>query len=199
MRSGVMVGSPVWVRLVTQSTLSTGLGPRRPLVIVEAGDASTLWCLVCAASAGYLRCACWRGCFDGGGLSACLPVGSVPALGGCLCVWRWRWGSVRWALGGRGWVLVRVLVCTWCGLRGVCGRRVCCCRACGGLCCLVERGWCVLCVDGGGPGRRGWCRCGCLGLGAGCGRVVRASRSGVMVVSLAMSMVTVLQVIRVGR
>ena len=35
---GVMVGSPVWVRLVTRSTLSTGLGPRRPMVVVEAGD-----------------------------------------------------------------------------------------------------------------------------------------------------------------
>ena len=46
MLSGVMVGSPVWVRLVTRSTLSTGLGPRRPMVVVEAGDVSTLWCLV---------------------------------------------------------------------------------------------------------------------------------------------------------
>ena len=89
MRLGVMVGSPVspvWVRLVTQSTLSTGLRPRCPMVAVEAGDASTLWCLVCVASAGYLWCACWRGCVDSGGLSACLPVELVPALGGCLCV-----------------------------------------------------------------------------------------------------------------
>ena len=39
MRSGVMVGSRVWVRLVTPSTPSTGLGPRRPMVVVEAGDA----------------------------------------------------------------------------------------------------------------------------------------------------------------
>ena len=38
MRSGVMVGSPLWVRLVTRSTLSTWLGPRRPMVVVEAGD-----------------------------------------------------------------------------------------------------------------------------------------------------------------
>ena len=192
MRSGVMAGSPVLVRLVTRSTLSTGLGPRCPMVAVEAGDASTLWFLVCVASAGYLWCACWRGCVDGGGLSACLPVESVPALGGCLCVLRWRWGSVRWALRGRGWVRVRMLVCTWCGLRGVFGRRLCCCRVCGGLCCLVERGWCVLCVDGVGPGRRWWCCCGCLRLGSGCGRVVRAVWSGVMVVSLAMSMLTVL-------
>ena len=199
MRSRVMVGFPVWVRLVMRSTLSTGLGPRRPMVVVGAGDASTLWCLVCVARAGYSWCACWRGCVDGGGLSACLPVESVPALGFCLCVWWWRRGSVRWALGGRGWVRVLVFVYTWCGLRGVCGRRVCCCPACGGLCCLVERGRAVLCVDGVGPGRRGWCRCGCLGMGAGCGRVVRAVWSGVMVVSLATSMVTVLQVISVGR
>ena len=105
MRSGVMVGSPVspmWMRLVTRSTLSTGLGPRRLMVAVEAGDASTLWCLVCVASAGYLWFACWHGCVDGGGLSACLPVELAPALGGCLCVWPWRWWSARWALGGRG-------------------------------------------------------------------------------------------------
>ena len=82
-------------------------------------------------------------------------------------------------------------------------------RAAGGLwaagalllcvCCLVERGRRVFCVGGVGSGRRGWCRCGCLGLGAGCGRVVRAVWSGVMVVLLATSMVTVLQVVRVGR
>ena len=59
MRSGVMVGSPGWVWLV-------------------------VWCLVCLASAGYLRCSCWCGCVDGGGLSACPPVESVPALSGCL-------------------------------------------------------------------------------------------------------------------
>ena len=111
-------------------------------------------------------------------------------LGGCLCLW---W-SVRRALGGRGRVRVCVLVCTWRGLRGVCGRRVRCCRACGGLCCLVERGRCVRCVGVVGSGRRG-----CLGLGAGFGRVVRVVQSGVMVVPLAASMVTVLQVVRVGR
>ena len=55
------------------------------------------------------------------------------------------------------------------------------------------------CVGVVGSGRRGWCGCGCLGLGAGCGRVVRAVQSGVMVVPLATSMVTVLQVVRVGR
>ena len=118
MWSGVMLGSLVCMRLVMRSTLSTVLGPRRRIVVVEAGDASTLWCLVCVASAGYLWCACWRGCLDGGGLNACLPVELLPASGGCLCAWRWPWGSVRWALGGRGWVRVRVLVCTWCGLRG---------------------------------------------------------------------------------
>ena len=57
----------------------------------------------------------------------------------------------------------------------------------------------MLFVDGVGSDRRGWCRCGCLRLGAGCGRVVRAVCSGVMVVTLATSMVTVLQVIRLGR
>ena len=55
----------------------------------------------------------------------------------------------------------------------------------------------MLCVDDVGSGRRGWCRC--LGLGAGCGRVVHAVWSGMMVVPLATSMVTVLQVIGVGR
>ena len=56
MRPGVMVGSSVWqvcgrwVRLV-------------------------VWCLVCVASAGYPRCACWCGRADGGHLSACLPQG----------------------------------------------------------------------------------------------------------------------------
>ena len=57
----------------------------------------------------------------------------------------------------------------------------------------------MLCADGVGSSPRGWCRCGCFGSGAGCGRVVRAVWSGVMVVPLATSMVTVLQVIRVGR
>ena len=46
-----------------------------------------VWCLVSVASAGYLWCACWRGCVYGGGLSAFPPVESVPALGGCLCAW----------------------------------------------------------------------------------------------------------------
>ena len=124
-----------------------------------------------------------------------LVMPTVPVLGGCLCLW---W-SVRRALGGRGRVRVCVLVCTWRGLRGVCGRRVRCCRACGGLCCLVERGRCVRCVGVVGSGRRGWCRCGCLGLGAGFGRVVGVVQSGVMVVPLAASMVTVLQVVGVGR
>ena len=130
------------------------------------------------------------------GWFVCLSArGVVPAFGGCLCAW---W-SARRALGGRGWVRVCVLVCTWRGLRGVCGRRVRCCRACGGLCCLVERGRRVRCVGVVGSGWRGWCRCGCLGSGAGSGRVVRAVRSVVMVVPLTTSMVTVLQVVRVGR
>ena len=84
MRLGVMVGSPVspvWVRLVTPFTLSTGLGRRCPMAAFEAGDASTLWCLVCVASAGYLWCACWRGCVDSGGLSACLPDDALSRLG----------------------------------------------------------------------------------------------------------------------
>ena len=48
---------------------------------------------------------------------------SVPALGGCLCVWWWRWVLVHRALGGRGWVRVLVLVCTWCGCGGSVGGR----------------------------------------------------------------------------
>ena len=131
MRSGVIVGYPVWVRLVTRSTLSTGLGPRSPMVVVEAGAASTLWCLVCVASVGYLWCACRRGCVDGGGLSACLPVESVPALCSCLCVWQ---GCGGWCAGrsGRLWAAGVLLPCVWrfvlsgggwlvCALRGSCG------------------------------------------------------------------------------
>ena len=38
----------------------------------------------------------------------------------------------------------------------------------------------MLCVDGVVPGRRGLCQCGCLGLNAGCARVVCAVWSGVM-------------------
>ena len=66
MRPGLMVGSSVWVV------------SRRWVRLV-------VWRSVCVASAGYLRCACWCGCVDGGGLSAFLPVELVPALGGCLC------------------------------------------------------------------------------------------------------------------
>ena len=164
-RSGVMVGSSVWVVSGSWAWL-------------------VVWCSVCVAGAGYLRSARWRGCADGGGLSALWR--RVAPWSWCrrcavACVSGWvplcvamAGGSVRWVLGWCGWVWVRVLTCTWCELLGVCGRWVCCCRACGGLCRLVERGWCVLCVDGVGPGRRGWCRCGCLGLGAGCVCVVCA-------------------------
>ena len=78
-----------------------------------------VWRSVCSACAGYLTCACWCGCVDGGCLSAFLPVELVPALGGCLCaglcgcVWRLWWESVRWALGGHGWVRVCAWTCTW--------------------------------------------------------------------------------------
>ena len=173
-----MVSSPVRVRLVTRFTLSTGLGPRRPMVVVEAGDAVHFVvlgvCGQCRVSLVRLLarvcCRRWFVC-----LSACrvgAGVGRLPVRVAVVL------GSVRWALGGLGWVRMRVLMCTWCGLRGVCGRRVPCCRACGGLCCLVERRWCVLWVDGVGPGR---CWCGCLGSIAGCGRVVYVVWSGVMV------------------
>ena len=37
-RPGAMVGSPLSRGLVTWSTLSTGLGPRGLMVVVEAGD-----------------------------------------------------------------------------------------------------------------------------------------------------------------
>ena len=129
----------------------------------------------------------WFVCLSACGVGA--GVGRLPvrvAVGAPGAWWAWSGAGVR-----VGVYVARVA--------GVCGRRVRCCRGCGGLCCLVARGRCVRCVGVVGSGRRGWCRCGCLGLGAGCGRVVRAVQSGLMVVPLATSMVTVLQVVRVGR
>ena len=67
-RSGVMVGSSAWV-----------VSGRWVWLVV--------WCSVCVAGAGYFRCACWRGCVDRGGLSACPRVELLPALSCCLCVW----------------------------------------------------------------------------------------------------------------
>ena len=87
MRSGVMVGSPVWVWLV-------------------------VCCLVCVASAGYLRCAWWRGGVDDGGLSACPPVESVAALRGCLCA---RVGAVVCGAGGGGRCAGRLVGVVGCG------------------------------------------------------------------------------------
>ena len=66
MRPGAMLGPSVWAV------------SRRWVRLV-------VWRSVCVACAGYLRCACWCGCVDGGGLSAFLPGELVPALGGCLC------------------------------------------------------------------------------------------------------------------
>ena len=93
MRSGVMVGSSVWV-----------VSGKWVWLVV--------WCLVCVASAGYLRCACWRGCVDGGGLSACPPAESVPALGACLCA---RVGAVVRGVGGGGRCAGRLVGVVWCG------------------------------------------------------------------------------------
>ena len=50
-RSGVMVGSSVWV-------------------VSERWAWLVVWCSMCVAGAEYLRCARWYGCADGGGLSA---------------------------------------------------------------------------------------------------------------------------------
>ena len=112
MRPGVMVGSSVWV-----------VSRRRARLVV--------WCSVCVASAGYLRCACCCGCVDGGGLFACLPVELVPAFGGCLCA---RMSAVVCGGGGGGRCARRLVGVVGCGCacgrvlgvgcRGVCGRRV---------------------------------------------------------------------------
>ena len=98
MRPGVMVGSSVWV--------VSGRWVRL-----------VMWCSACAASAGYVRCACWCGCVDVGGLSACLPVELVPALGGCLCA---RVGAVVCGGGGGGRCAGRWVGVVGCGC--ACGR-----------------------------------------------------------------------------
>ena len=162
MRPGVMLGS--WVCVVS----------RRWVRLV-------VWRLVCVASAGYLRCACWCGCVDGGGLSAFLPVESVPALGGCLCavcaVVCGGGGGVRCA--GR---LVGAVGCECaCGVYLVWAVRSL--RAVGVLLpclwqiVLSDCAWLVYAL-------RAWCWCGSLGLRAGCGCVACAVWSGVMVGSL---------------
>ena len=124
-----------------------------------------VWRSVCVACAGYLRCACWCGCFHVGGLSAFLPVELVPALGGCLCAVC----AVVCGSGGRGRCAGRLVGVVGCG----CARG----RVLGGQLVLSEGAWLVYAPCG-------WCGCGCLGLGAGCGCVVCAVWSGVMVGSL---------------
>ena len=160
MRSVVMVGSSVWVVSGRWMWLAVG-------------------CSVCVASARYLRPACWCGCVDGGGLSACPPVELVPALGGCLCA---RLGAVVCGGGGR----VGALGAWWAWL-GVGARvDVYLVRAAGGLRAagvLLPCVWRVV-LSGGAwllCALRGWCQSGCLGLGAGCGCVVCAMWWGVMV------------------
>ena len=88
MRPGAMLGSSVWV-------------------VSRRWGRLVVWCSVCVACAGYLRCACWCGCVDGGGLAsfcpwswcrrwvaACvrfLPFCSVVVVGvGALGAW-WAW------------------------------------------------------------------------------------------------------------
>ena len=72
-RWGVMVGSSVWV-----------VSGRWVWLVV--------WCSVCMAGAGYLRCARWRGCADGGGLSAWWRW-----VAPWSCCWRWAAACVgRW-------------------------------------------------------------------------------------------------------
>ena len=124
-----------------------------------------VWRSVCVACAGYLRCACWCGCVDGGGLSAFLPPELVPALGGCLCAAC----AVVCGGGGGGRRARRLVGVVGCG----CARG----RVLGGQLVLSDDAWLVYAL-------RGWCRCGCLGLGAGCGCVACAVWSGVMVGSL---------------
>ena len=122
MRPGAMLGSSVWVV------------SRRWVRLV-------VWRSVCVACAGYLRCACWCGCVDGGGLSAFLPVELVPALGGCLCAVY----AVVCGGGGGGRCAGRLVGVVGCGC--ACGRVL------GGQLVLsMVRGWCMLCVDGAGVG-----------------------------------------------
>ena len=91
-----MVGSPVRVGLVTRSTLSTGLGPRRPMVVVEAADAvhSVVLgvCGQCLVSlVRLLARACWGRWFvclsacacGGGGGGRC--AGRLVGVVGCWC------------------------------------------------------------------------------------------------------------------
>ena len=41
-------------------------------------------------------------------------LGRLPVcVGGCCCAWQWRWGSVRWVLGGCGRVWVRAAGGLW--------------------------------------------------------------------------------------
>ena len=83
-RSGVMVGSSVWV-------------------VSEGWAWLVVWCSMCVAGAGYRRCARWYGCADGGGLFPFLatsgPLELVPQFGSCLCGWM---GAVVRGGGGRG-------------------------------------------------------------------------------------------------
>ena len=146
MRPGAMLGSSVWV-----------VSWRWVRLVV--------WRSVCVACAGYLRCACWCGCVDGGGLSAFLPVELVPALGGCLCAVC----AVVCGGGPGGWCAGRLVGVVGCG----CARG----RVLGGQLVLSDGAWLVYAL-------RGWCRCGCFGLGAACGCVACAVWSGVMVGSL---------------
>ena len=133
----------------------------------------------------------WFVCLSAGGVVAGvgrLPVRVVVAVGvGAPGAW-WAWlgagarvGVYLVRVAGGLWAAGALLPCVWrfvlsggawpaCALRGWCG---------------VWSAW-VVAV---------WV----LGLGAGCAPVVHAVWSGVMVVPLATSMVTVLQVIRVGR
>ena len=101
-----------------------------------------VWRSVCVACAGYLRCACWCGCVDGRGLSAFLPVELVPALGVCLCA---VCAVVCGGVGALGawWAWLGAGVCVDVYLVG-------------SLCCLMVRGWCMLCVDGADVGVWGW-------------------------------------------
>ena len=143
MRSGVMVGSPVWVRLVTRSTLSTGLGPRRPMVVVEAGNVSTLWCLdvwpvpgifgalvgagvltvvVCMPVCPWSRCRRWAvACACGGGGGGRCAGRLVGVVGcGCAC-WCVLGAGCGGSVGGGCAVAVRVAVCVvWWSVPGVC-------------------------------------------------------------------------------
>ena len=146
MRPGAMLGSSVWVV------------SRRWVRLV-------VWRSVCVACAGYLRCACWCGCVDVGGLSALLRVELVPALGGCLCAVC----AVVCGGGGGGRCAGRLVGVVGCGcVRG---------RVLGWQLVLSDGAWLVYAPCG-------WCRCGCLGSGAGCGCVACAVWSGVMVGSL---------------